>query len=317
MSGTNAGAAAASLAASQPRDALLRALFEQGAALPLSFEMFPPKSEAGRARLAETVERLAGAATAGFSVTMGAGGSTRIGTLETAVEIARTTGRPVTAHLTALGLTRAEALETADAFHRSGVTSILALRGDVPRAAADPPPAGFEHASDLVAALAARHDFRISVAAYPEKHPEAASPDSDIDHLKAKLNAGAVQAICQFVLNPERYGRFLDACVRHGIDAPIVPGVMPLDDWPRVRAFAKTNGATIPTWLDQLFAEAAGAPEIAPLVAATATVEHARRLVAYGAPALHVYALNRWLQPLTLARMMGHTDGGDRQTKAE
>lgn len=317
MSGAKTEATPRSLAESQPREALLRTLFERGAALPLSFEMFPPKSEAGCARLAETVERLAGAATAGFSVTMGAGGSTRTGTLETAVEIARTTGRPVTAHLTALGLTRVEALETADAFHRGGVTSILALRGDAPSDVADPPPAGFEHASDLVAALAARHDFRISVAAYPEKHPEAASLDADIDHLKAKLDAGAVQAVCQFVLNPERYGRFLDACARHGIDAPIVPGVMPLDDWQRVRAFAKTNGATIPTWLDRLFAEAGETPEIAPLLGATAAVEHARRLVAYGAPALHVYALNRWAQPLTLARMMGHGDGGYGQAKAE
>lgn len=290
----------------QPTDALLRNLFEECPELPLSFELFPPRSAESREHLAETVERLAGAATAGFSVTMGAGGSTRTGTHETAVETARLSGRPVTAHLTALGLSREEVLETADRLWDDGITNILALRGDRPRAAAGPLPPSYPHACDLVAALRSRHDFDIAVAAYPEKHPEAASLDTDIDHLKEKLDAGASRAVCQFVLNPEAYGRFLDACGRHGITAPIVPGLMPLESWQRIRGFARQNEAQVPKWLDQLFHGLEESPEVSRLVAMAATLEQARRLVAYGAPALHVYTLNRWQLPLSLARLLGH-----------
>jgi methylenetetrahydrofolate reductase (NADPH) len=296
---------------SQTTDALLRDLFETAGALPLSFEMFPPRSAQGREALMETVGRLADAATDGFSVTMGAGGSTRGGTHEAAVAIREATGRPVTAHLTALGLTREAALETAERLWADGVTRILALRGDRPRDSEGPPPPGFAHAADLVAALRARHDFAIAVAAYPEKHPEAGSLDEDIEHLKEKLDAGAGRAICQFVLNPEAYGRFLDACARHGVDAPITPGLMPLENWSRIRGFARQNGAGVPDWLDRLMAQAEAEPEIESLVALAATLEQARRLIAYGAPALHVYALNRWRLPLALARLLGHQPGTD------
>ena len=297
--------------AGQPSDALLKALFEAGPQVPLGFEMFPPRSETGREALADTVERLAGAATAGFSVTMGAGGSTRAGTHDTALMIRDVTGRPVTAHLTALGLSRDEVLEIAERFWDAGIRRILALRGDRPRQVAGPLPPGFAHASELVAALKARHDFEITVAAYPEKHPEAGSLDADIEHLKEKLDAGASAAICQFALNPEAYGRFLDACGRHGIEAPVIPGLMPLENWERVRSFAVSNGASVPDWLDRLFAGVAETPELSRPVATAATLEQARRLLAYGAPSLHVYALNRWELPLALARLLGHRPGGD------
>ncbi len=294
----------------QPREALLRRLFEAGPSLPLSFEMFPPRSAEGRAALAEAVARLAPVASGGFSVTMGAGGSTRAGTHDAALEIREATGRPVMAHLTALGLSKEEALAAGERFWEDGITRILALRGDRPRAAAGPPPPGFAHASDLVAALAARHDYEIAVAAYPEKHPEADTLEADIDHLKEKLDAGAGMAICQFVLDPEVYGRFLEACARRGIEAPILPGLMPLGDWPRIRGFARANGARVPDWLDRLLGGAEACPEAARLAAMAATAEQARRLVAYGAPALHVYALNRWEAPLALAWLLGHRGGG-------
>lgn len=290
----------------QPTDALLRRLVASGGAVPLGFELFPPRSERRRAQLYETVERLAPVAREGFSVTMGAGGTTRTGTHETAVEVARRTGLPVTAHLTALGLSRADALETADRLWDDGIRSILALRGDRPRAVQGPLPPGFAHAADLVAALRARHDFEISVAAYPEKHPEAGTLDEDIDHLKEKLDAGARVAYCQFVLDPAAYGRFLDACARHGITAPIVPGLMPLDGWARVRGFARANGTSVPDWLDGLFRHSEDRPEMQPYLASAATVEQARRLIAYGAPALHVYTMNRWPLPLALSRVLGH-----------
>jgi len=288
----------APLPAGQPQDALLRRLYEARGRLPLSFEVFPPKDEAGHAALQETADRLAAVAGHGFSVTMGRGGATRGLTIETAAAIAARTGRPVTAHLVSLGLTRDAVLETADTLWHSGIRHILALRGDRPDGPAPVPP-GFAHADALVAALRARHDFEIAVAAHPETHPEAASAEADIDHLKRKLDAGAGAAYCQFVLDPAAYGRFTEACARRGIDAPIIPGLMPLERWPRLRRFARMNGAAVPDWLGRLFAEAEATPEIEPYLAAAMTVEHARRLVAYGAPALHVYTMNRW--PLSAA----------------
>lgn len=290
-----------------PSGASLRRLVESGGIVPLSFEFFPPRDDAGRAALREAVERLAPAATAGFSVTMGAGGTTRTGTRRAAVEVARIGNRPVMAHLTALGLTKDDALRTAERFWTDGIRSILALRGDRPRGTDGPLPAGYEHAGDLVAALRARRPFEITVAAYPEKHPEADTRDADIDHLKEKIDAGASRAICQFVLDPAAYGRFLDDCAAHGISAPIIPGVMPLEGWDRVRGFARANGTAVPGWLDRLFAHADDEPELMPYLSATATFEHARRLIGYGAPRLHVYTMNRWQLPLALARLLGHS----------
>ena len=275
--------------------------------LPLSFEMFPPGTKKGRANLAKTVDRLGGFATAGFSVTMGAGGSAKHGTVETAVEIAERTGRPVKAHLIALGHSREGALEEADRFWNAGITRVLALRGDAPRSKGSRTEDGYRHASDLVAALRKRHEFEISVAAYPEKHPDAGSLEEDIDHLKQKLDAGASKAICQFDLNPEAYARFLDACARRGVTAPIIPGVMPLENWLRVRAFAQANGTAIPEALDRLFADLEHTGDARRLAAKKLLVEHARQLVAYGAPALHVYALNKWEMPLALAQFLSHS----------
>jgi methylenetetrahydrofolate reductase (NADPH) len=292
--------------AARPTDALLQHLFEGGGAVPLSFELFPPKTEARRLALEEAVDRLAPVAVDGFSVTMGAGGTTRTGTYDTAVEVAGRSGRPVMAHVTALGLSKDQVLDAADGFWAAGITRILALRGDRPSASAGPMPPGYDHAADLVTALAARQPFEISVAAYPEKHPEAGTLAADIDHLKEKLDAGASRAYCQFVLDPPAYGRFRDACADHGIEAPIIPGLMPLDGWTRVRGFARANEVRVPDWLERLLVQGEETPELMPYLAAAATLEQARRLIAYGAPALHVYSMNRWPLPLALARLLGH-----------
>lgn len=290
----------------QPEDALLRRLFDSAGEVPLSFELFPPRGTQDMHTFFETVDRLAPVAVGGFSVTMAAGGATRAATHEIAVEVTRRSNRATTAHLVALGLSKKQALETADAFWTSGITRILALRGDRPKRPNAPVPSGFEHATELVAALASRHPFEVAVAAHPEKHPEAVSPDADIDYLKRKVDSGASRAYCQFVLDPEVYGRFLDACGKRGVDIPIVPGLMPLDDWPRMRRFAVANGATIPAWLDQLFDEGERTPALMPHLATALAVEHARRLIAYGAPELHVYTMNRWPLPLLIARLLGH-----------
>ena len=296
-----------SVPASHPTtDASLHRLAESGGNIPLSFEFFPPRSENSRVELQEATERLAPAATAGFSVTMGAAGTTRTETHQTAVDVAQIGKRPVMAHLTALGLTKDEVLQTAENLWADGIHSILALRGDRPQETAGLLPLGYEHASDLVAAIRESHPFEITVAAYPEKHPEADTLDTDINHLKEKIDAGASRAICQFVLDPAAYGRFLDECARHGISVPIIPGIMPLEGWNRVRRFALANGVTVPDWLDRLFAHADDEPELMPYLSATATFEHARRLIGYGAPGLHVYTMNHWPLSLALARLLGH-----------
>lgn len=279
-------------------------LHSLGAELPVSFEMYPPRSAKGRSALAETTRRLAGVATAGFSVTMGAGGSAPAGTQDTALRIAELSGRPVMAHLIAEGHSRAETLKLADGFWRGGITRILALRGDPPSGDQTAPTDGFSHASELVAALRDRHEFRISVAAYPEKHPQARTLEEDIDHLKEKLDAGASEAICQFVLDPSAYARFLDACGRRGVTAPLVPGLMPLENWPRVRAFAAANETRIPRRLDRLFGALDAQSDARRLAAMAVFAEQARQLVSYGAPALHIYALNRWEMPLALAQLL-------------
>jgi methylenetetrahydrofolate reductase (NADPH) len=237
---------------------------------------------------------------------MGAGGSSKQGTLETATEIADRTARPVKAHLIAMGHSREEALQEADRFWNAGITRLLALRGDLPRSGQCLRNDGFRYASDLVAALSARHDFEISVAAYPEKHPEAGSLEEDIDHLKQKLDAGASKAICQFVLDPEAYARFLDACARRGVEAPLIPGLIPLENWERVRAFAKANGTVIPEALDRLFSDLEPSGDARYSAAKDLLFQHARQLVSYGAPALHVYALNKWEMPLALAQNLDH-----------
>ena len=294
------------LRADQPKEALLQDLYELRGRIPLSFEVFPPKRPDMRAALHDTVDRLAPVAGRGFSVTMGMGGATRDRTVDTAITIAARTGRPVMAHLISLGLSRDEALTTADALWEGGIRRILALRGDRPKGEQSAMQPEFEHASDLVAALRARHDFEIAVAAHPEKHPEAETLDQDIDHLKRKLDAGAGSAFCQFVLDPAAYGRFLEACGRHGIDAPVVPGLMPLERWPRVKRFALMNGTSVPDWLNQIFARAETTPEPEPYLAAAITIEHARRLIAYGAPEMHVYTMNRWPLSMALATFLGH-----------
>lgn len=290
----------------QPKDALLRDLYELQGRIPLSFEVFPPKDATGRQKLLETADRLAPVAGRGFSVTMGAGGATRARTVETAAQIAQRTGHPVMAHLISKGLTREEALNTADALWEKGIRQILALRGDYPKTQARALPPGFEHASDLVTALRRRHDFEIAVAAHPEKHPEAETLDQDIDHLQRKLEAGAGSAYCQFVLDPAAYGRFLEACGKRGITAPIIPGLMPLEKWPRVKRFAHMNGAAVPDWLNKLLAQTETTPELEPYLAAAISIEHARRLIAYGAPEMHVYTMNNWSLPLTIAMLLGH-----------
>ncbi|SDG31258.1 5,10-methylenetetrahydrofolate reductase (NAD(P)) [Limimonas halophila] len=289
---------------------VLAEMFRTGAKLPVSFEVFPPKSENARASLHYTATRLADADPGFFSVTSSPDGSSRERTLAVARELAACTETPVKIHFTASGHTREQIDAHADRMWADGIRHVLALRGDRP-ADADRRgiPQAYEHADGLVAALKARHDFDVSVAAYPEKHPEAPSLDADIEHLKAKFDAGADRAICQFVFDAESYGRFRERAERHGIDKPLVPGVIVPTNWRRIRRFAVKAGASVPDWLDELFDGVEDEPEIAQLTAMATVQQQVRRLIAYGAPAIHFYTMNTWQIPLAAGHLMGRHVG--------
>jgi 5-methyltetrahydrofolate--homocysteine methyltransferase len=218
----------------------------------VSFELFPPKTDAGEAALAQTVDQLAGANPDYFSVTYGAGGSTRDRTARVVDMIGARTGRPVAHHLTCVGASRDEIDDLARGLHGKGITRIVALRGDLPEGqslAAD----GYGDAAELVAGLRRVADFDISVAAYPEVHPEAASAQADLDHLKRKLDAGAARAITQYAFDTDVVLRFVDRARAAGITAPIVPGVMPVTNFAGIKRFSAMCGASVPDWLARMF----------------------------------------------------------------
>ncbi|MDT8326351.1 MAG: methylenetetrahydrofolate reductase, partial [Roseovarius sp.] len=199
----------------------------------ISFEFFPPKSLEASFRLWDTVQTLAPLEPRFVSVTYGAGGTTRELTRDAVGTLHKATGLNVAAHLTCVDASREETLEIADQFAAAGVTEIVALRGDPPKGSDGftPHPQGFGNSCELISALADTGKFNIRVGAYPEKHPEAASQQADIDWLKRKIDAGASEAITQFFFEAETFFRFRDACVKAGINAPIIPGVLPIENW--------------------------------------------------------------------------------------
>jgi methylenetetrahydrofolate reductase (NADPH) len=277
-------------------------------ALPsLSFEFFPPHNPEGSLRLWRSVERLAPLGPRFVSVTYGAGGTTRDRTnaaIQTIVERARLT---VAGHLTCVGASRDETLEVARGYARMGVRRIVALRGDPPKGAArfEPHPDGFASAAELVAALRGIGDFEISVAAYPEKHPEAVSLDTDIDNLKRKLDAGASGAITQFFFEVEDFLRFRDACARAGITAPILPGVLPVENFGKMLNFAGRCQARVPEWMHKAFGRAASEDE-AHLLAVAIAADLCDTLAAEGAEHLHFYTLNNPDLTFDVCRALGY-----------
>ncbi len=260
----------------------------------VSFEFFPPKTEKMEETLWQSVARLAPLRPAFVSVTYGAGGTTRERTHATVVRILNETGLVPAAHLTCVGASKDEVLEVADHYWEAGIRHIVALRGDPPEGQAYAPhPQGFAFAADLVAGLKQRHDFEISVAAYPETHPQALSPAGDIDNLKRKVDAGATRAITQFFFDPDSYFRFMDHVGAAGISVPVVPGILPVTNFAQVAKFSAMCGAHVPDWLRDLFEGLDDDPETRRLVAATVAAEQCRALYAGGARAFHFYTLNR------------------------
>jgi methylenetetrahydrofolate reductase (NADPH) len=277
-------------------------------ALPsLSFEFFPPHTPEGGLRLWRSVERLAPLAPQYVSVTYGAGGTTRDRTnaaIQTIIDRARLA---VAGHLTCVGATREETIEVARGYARMGVRRIVALRGDPPKGETTftPHPDGFGSAAELVAALRKAGDFEIAVGAYPEGHPEATSLAADIDNLKKKIDAGASTAITQFFFENDSFLRFRDACVRAGITAPIVPGILPVENFAKMLNFAARCRASVPEWMHRAFARADTA-EAAYLLSVAIASEQCTGLAAEGVEHLHLYTLNNPDLAFDVCRAIGY-----------
>lgn len=262
----------------------------------VSFEFFPPGDEAMTRTLWDSVQRLAPLAPRFVSVTYGADGSTRERTHAAVTRVQRETRLTGAPHLTCVGAPRAEVLDIARRYWEQGIRHIVALRGDPPAGSAryEPHPEGFAYASDLVAGLRSVADFDISVAAYPETHPEALSPAADLDNLKRKIDAGATRAITQFFYDNDAYFRFRDRCVAAGINVSIVPGILPITRFPQVTKFAASCGATIPDWLAERFVGLENDPETRRLIAANVAIQQVTRLRERGGVSeFHFYTLNR------------------------
>lgn len=260
----------------------------------ISFEFFPPQTLDASFRLWETVQALAPMAPDFVSVTYGAGGTTRKLTHDAVGTIKRNYGLNVAAHLTCVDASRAETLEIAATYAEMGVTEIVALRGDAPKGATrfTPHPDGFASSEELVAALAATGKFKLRVGAYPEPHPDAADKFADVAWLKRKIDAGATSAITQFFFDADTFFRFRDACVKAGITAPIIPGILPIQSWDGTKKFAARCGTSVPQRLDEAFSMAArdGREELLALTQCTGLCD---RLITGGVGDLHFYTLNR------------------------
>lgn len=273
----------------------------------ISFEFFPPKSEKMEEQLWSAIETLSPLGPRFVSVTYGAGGSTRERTHATVARIARETSIPAAAHLTCVEATKAEIDQVAEEYWNAGVRHIVALRGDPPTAGAKyaTHPGGYENAADLVAGLKRLHPFEISVAAYPECHPDSPHSSHDIDNLKRKLDAGASRAITQFFHEADTFFRFRDAVAAAGIDAEIVPGIMPVMNFASVKRMSAMCNTAVPAWLERLFEGLDDLPAARQLVAATVAAELCRKLYAGGVRSFHFYTLNRAELAYAICHLLG------------
>jgi len=261
----------------------------------VSFEFFPPNTPEMEETLWRSIKRLEPLAPRFVSVTYGAGGGTRERTHRTVARILSETSLVPAAHLTCAGAGRAEIDAVAASYWELGVRHLVALRGDPPAGEAKyaPHPEGYAFASDLVEGLRGRHGFELSVAAYPEGHPEATSLRDDLDNLKRKIDAGATRAITQFFFDNDVYFRFVERARRAGITVPIVPGIMPVTNFVQTRKFAAKTGASVPAHMGWLFEGLEHDPDTRKLVAATIAAEQCLKLAKEGVSEFHFYTLNR------------------------
>lgn len=274
----------------------------------VSFEVFPPRTVDAAFKLWDAAQALAPLAPRFFSVTYGAGGTTRDLTHDAAHVLRRTSGLPVAAHLTCVGASKAETMAVADSFAKIGVTDIVALRGDPADGASTftPHPEGFQDSCELITALAETGKFNIRVGAYPDPHPESASQEANIEWLKRKFDAGATEAMTQFFFEAETFLRFRDACAKAGIDKLITPGILPIVNWKSARNFAGRCGTPVPAWLDDAFAKAER-DDRANLLATSLCTEMCSDLFDEGVENLHFYTLNRADLTRDVCRALGVT----------
>jgi methylenetetrahydrofolate reductase (NADPH) len=294
-----------------------RRLFEDVAGdIAVSFEFFPPKTEKMEETLWGSIQTLAPLSPRFVSVTYGAGGSTRERTHATVARLVRETRLAPAAHLTCVDATRGEIDEIARAYWETGVRHIVALRGDPGEGCAFAEhPDGYRNAAALVAGLKRVAPFELSVAAYPESHPESANKAADLDNLWRKIDAGADRAITQFFFSPETFFRFRDHVAAVGIDCELVPGILPVTNVAQTRKFAAACGASIPDWLDRLFEGLDDHPEARRLVAATVSAELCAQLYAGGVRNFHFYTLNRAELSYAICHLLGLRPGTDRHER--
>ena len=275
--------------------------------LNVSFEFFPPKTEKMEEQLWSAIQTLTPLGPKFVSVTYGAGGSTRERTHNTVARISRETSLQAAAHLTCVAASRAEIDEVADSYWEAGVRHIVALRGDPPEAGTKfvPHPDGYQGAAELVEGLIKRHPFEISVAGYPETHPDAANAQGDIDNLKRKLDAGATRAITQFFFEPETFFRFRDTAAAAGITADIIPGIMPVSNFGAVQRMSAMCNTDVPGWMGKLFEGLDDLPAARQLVSGTLAAELCRKLYAGGVRDFHFYTLNRAELSYAICHLLG------------
>lgn len=261
----------------------------------VSFEFFPPKTPEMEKKLWETILQLKKINPKFASVTYGAGGTTRERTHNVVAKIAKETSIKPAAHLTCVAASRKEVDEVARGYWDAGVRHIVALRGDAPdnNEKYTPHPDGYNYSSELVAGLKRIADFEITVAAFPEKHPESASFEADIDYLKQKIDAGATSAITQYFFDVELYFRYMDRVRAAGITIPIYPGILPVVGLAQVKKFSAMCGATVPKWLEELFDGLEEKPEKRNQLAVSVASKMCQKLVGFGCEHLHFYTLNR------------------------
>ena len=269
---------------------------EGGRDIRVSFEFFPPKTDEMEKTLWESVERLAPLRPAFVSVTYGAGGSTRERTHATVKRILAETALTPAAHLTCVAATRQDIDAVIASYMAAGVRHIVALRGDPLGGVGEryaPHPGGYLNAADLVGGIKRQCDAEVSVSAYPERHPDSATVEADIDMLKAKVDAGATRAITQFFFDNDLYFRYLDRVRARGISIPIVPGLLPVQNFKQTRTFAQRCGASVPGWLAERFAGLDEDAATRKLIAAAVAAEQALDLVDRGVRDFHFYTMNR------------------------
>lgn len=273
----------------------------------VSFEFFPPQTEKMEEILWDSVQRLAPLQPRFVSVTYGADGSTRERTHRIVHRIHTETGLTCAPHITCVGETRENVISVASGYWEEGIRHIVALRGDPPKGTLhyEPHSSGFPYASDLVAELVKVGTYDISVAAYPETHPESPSARFDLENLKRKIDAGATRAITQFFFDTDVYFRFRDRCVDHGIEVPIVPGILPITNFKRMVKFATSCGASVPTWLHERFAGLEEDPETRRFMAASLAIEQVEILKRDGVQEFHFYTLNRAALTYAICHALG------------